>query len=143
VNVQAGSFLLMTLTVQYFRLENLWCWPVLQLSGISRLQKSANVTQHHPRDMWHAVGACAPGWLLAQGCVQRGVCPFWHVCPQGCMAFQGSAFIAGAMVGLIFFHRLERFWSVGCSSDIMCSRSGPTFTIALWDVLSGLTQLTT
>jgi hypothetical protein len=58
------------------------------------------------------------------------------------MAFQGSAFIAGAMVGWIFFHKLERFWGVGHSSNIMCSRFGPTFTIALWDVPSGLTQLT-
>jgi len=59
------------------------------------------------------------------------------------MAFQGSAFIAGAMVGLIFFRKLERFWGVGRSSDIMCSRSGPMFAVALWDMLSGLTQLTT
>jgi len=55
------------------------------------------------------------------------------------MAFQGSAFIAGAMVGLIFFRKLESFWGVGHSSDIMCSRSGPAFAVALWDVLSGLT----
>jgi hypothetical protein len=44
---------------------------------------------------------CMLGWLLAWDHVQWGVCPFWCVHPRG--VWQGSAFIAGAMVCLIFF----------------------------------------
>jgi hypothetical protein len=36
---------------------------------------AVNITQHHPRDVRHAVGVRAVSWLLARGHVQRGVCP--------------------------------------------------------------------
>jgi hypothetical protein len=90
----------LTSTLNYNIMQSTMLRSLLHNTPCRRVPPAVNVTQHCPWDVWHAVGVHAR-LVIGLGSCAVGSMPVWCVHPRG--VWQGSAFIAGAMVCLIFF----------------------------------------